>query len=258
MHYRRFGDSGPDLVLLHEAPLSSVVFDKCLPILGRSARAVAFDLPGYGASDPPSHAPTIKEYSNLVIEAIELLGIEDFALAGVHTGAAIGAELISQDEDSQVTHAIFTGMPLLDADHKAAIESRIVPPQPNPDGSHMEKVWAARQQTVGESGDFELCQLGAIDILSVYERYDWGIRATIDHDAAPALKVLKCPVLFLNGAGDRMAKSDEAAAALVPDAKLEINPDMGSQIPWHEPDYYARVLLEFLGVGDASVRNVGR
>ena len=51
IHYREAG-SGLPVVFLHESPLSSLMFEPALPLLGQLVHAVAMDTPGYGSSDP--------------------------------------------------------------------------------------------------------------------------------------------------------------------------------------------------------------
>jgi len=53
VHYRASGSSGPWVALFHESPLSTAAFESVLQLLGTTCRAVAFDTPGYGQSDPP-------------------------------------------------------------------------------------------------------------------------------------------------------------------------------------------------------------
>ncbi len=257
VHYRRDGDKGPDLFLFHESPLSSRTYEKCLPILGRAARAVAFDTPGYGFSDPPGAPVSIEDYAGRLLEAIDAMGSEEFAVAAAHTGASIAVELIRVAEPGRVTHAIFSGMPLLTAEQVAAFAPRIEPPDPDAGGGHLQKIWASRQRSAGEDASLEQIQATSLDMMQVYDRYDWGLRAAFDYDPEPALRALACPVLFLNGAGDSLAEMDQNAAGLVAGSALILNPDCGTQICWRAPDFYAGEVLKFLGV-EVSARRTRR
>ena len=89
IHYRACGDSGPPALFFHESPLSGMAYDRALPHLGQRLRAYAFDTPGYGASDPPPHDRfEIPDYSAMLLQAADALGLASFAVAGVHTGAS--------------------------------------------------------------------------------------------------------------------------------------------------------------------------
>src|SRR6056297_1818897 len=86
VHVRDTETAGPAIVLLHESPLSSAVYEPVLPALGLRMRAIAPDTPGYGASDGPDGQAEIRDYAATLLEAIDALGLERFAVAGVHTG----------------------------------------------------------------------------------------------------------------------------------------------------------------------------
>jgi pimeloyl-ACP methyl ester carboxylesterase len=247
VHYCREGDNGPDLFLFHESPLSSREFERCIPILGRSTRVVAFDTPGYGAPDAPEAPTTIEDYASWLLEAIDAVGVEEFDVAGVHTGAAIAVELIRK-AGRRVTHAVFSGMPLMSAERKAEAAERIGEPAAQEDGSHLMRMWQARIDGWGRDTPLEQLEMAASDTMRVYDRHDWGFKAVFAHDCEPALKELECPVLFVNAEGDRLADADRKAAQLVPGSVLKIIPDVAGQLPWRAPEVYAREILEFIGV----------
>ncbi len=256
VHYCREGDSGPDLFLFHESPLSSREFERCVPILGRSTRVVAFDTPGYGASDPPEAPIAIEEYAAWMLDAIDAIGGEEFVIGAVHTGASIAVELIRQ-AGKRVTHAVFSGMPLMTSAQQEEAAARIGEPAAQDDGSHLMRMWQARLDGWGKETPLDQFQMGASDTMRVYDRHHWGFQAVFAHDCGPALKNLKCPVLFLNAEGDRLAEADRKAAAMVPGSVLKIVPGVAGQLPWRAPEIYAREVLEFIGAAVPAMR-VGR
>src|SRR5690554_3946820 len=105
VHLRREGESGKALVLPHESPLSSTVYEPVLPLLGKRNTAIAFDTPGYGMSDGPPEGSEIPDYAATLLEAIDALGVGDFAAAGVHTGASLAVQLAVQALE-RVTHLV--------------------------------------------------------------------------------------------------------------------------------------------------------
>ena len=52
-HVQRFGERGPRVLLLHGTGASTHSFRQLAPLLGASARVLACDLPGHGASETP-------------------------------------------------------------------------------------------------------------------------------------------------------------------------------------------------------------
>jgi pimeloyl-ACP methyl ester carboxylesterase len=256
VHYCREGDNGPDLFLLHGTPLSSREFERCIPIFGRSTRVVAFDTPGYGASDPPDAPTTVEVYAAWLLDAIDAIGGKEFALGGIHTGAAIAVELIRQ-AGKRVTHAIFSGFPLMTGDEKKKAAERLGEPAAQEDGGHLARMWRLRTESWGKETSLGYLQMAASDTMRIYDRHDWGAKAVFAHDCVPALKELKCPVLFLNADGDRLAEADTKAAELVAGSVLKIVPDVAGQLPWRAPEIYAREIFEFIGAPMPSMR-VGR
>lgn len=82
------------LVVLHGMLDSS---EGWAALSGRSPRTiVAFDLPGFGHSDPPERS-SIVGYAEDVADGLDMLGVEDFTLVGHSLGGAVAtavAELI--------------------------------------------------------------------------------------------------------------------------------------------------------------------
>ena len=88
--FRRWGSHGPTFVLLHGLLDSSAGWHelaRCLP-----HRCVAFDLPGFGASDQPTR-PRLSAYADDLAEAIRILGLPPFVLVGHSLGGAVAAGL---------------------------------------------------------------------------------------------------------------------------------------------------------------------
>ena len=75
VHYRRAG-SGPPVILLHESPLSSLMYAELAERLAGTFTALALDTPGYGESDPlPLPAPDIADYADALAETLDALGV---------------------------------------------------------------------------------------------------------------------------------------------------------------------------------------
>jgi pimeloyl-ACP methyl ester carboxylesterase len=93
---RRWGTSGPAYVLLHGLLDSSagwhVVADRV------PHRCVAFDLPGFGASDLPTR-PRISAYADDLAAAVRVLGLRRFVLVGHSLGGAVATGLAERLPD---------------------------------------------------------------------------------------------------------------------------------------------------------------
>jgi pimeloyl-ACP methyl ester carboxylesterase len=85
--------SGPPIVFVHGLSGSWQNWLEQLPVFARDHRVVAFDLPGFGASEMPSAPITISGYGRLVDELMSTLGMSSAAVVGNSMGGFIGAEL---------------------------------------------------------------------------------------------------------------------------------------------------------------------
>jgi pimeloyl-ACP methyl ester carboxylesterase len=81
--------SGPPIVLLHGIGMDRSVWDPVVPLLAREYEVIAVDLPGFGASAPPSGPPTVAALA----AAVEELGLERPHVAGNSLGGGIALEL---------------------------------------------------------------------------------------------------------------------------------------------------------------------
>lgn len=97
LHYRASGpdprDGGPVVVLFHESPRSSIVYEPIMATLGESVSAFAFDTPGFGLSDSAPEGATIPEYGAVLLEAIDALGVGGFVPVGMKTGAGLAVQV---------------------------------------------------------------------------------------------------------------------------------------------------------------------
>lgn len=245
VHYRSAGEQGPAVVLFHESPQASNVYERALPHLGKRVRAWAFDTPGYGLSDPPAEALEIPGYAALLLEAVDELGIEDFAVLGQHTGASIALEVARAAGPGRVTHAVLSGLTLFDEETRARYLQGWAPDlQAGSDGHHLQDLWT-RYLRLWESPP-ELVNLAVTNIASVLERYNWAYNAAFRHDPADALASLECPVMLLTAARDLLVESDEMAMAIRPDAVQVRRTDTTGQLPWRIPDEWAGIVADFV------------
>jgi pimeloyl-ACP methyl ester carboxylesterase len=89
---RRWCGSGQEpLILLHGLLDSSEGWSP----LGERLSGIAFDLPGFGHSDPPSHG-SIAGYAEDLAEGLEMLGVNRMTLVGHSLGGAVAAALAEQ------------------------------------------------------------------------------------------------------------------------------------------------------------------
>jgi pimeloyl-ACP methyl ester carboxylesterase len=88
--YREMGE-GPPVLLLHGWPTSSYLWRNVMPAIAERNRAIAIDLPGYGASSkPPGITYDFALYDRVLDGFLGELGIERVALAVHDIGGPVG------------------------------------------------------------------------------------------------------------------------------------------------------------------------
>nr|WP_172340561.1 alpha/beta hydrolase [Novosphingobium sp. SG751A] len=99
MHYRHGGEgafagAADALLVLHPSPVSSRQMVRMVEGLVPLGRVIAPDTAGCGDSDPLlQEAPAIADYAAALRDLMDALGLGRVLVYGMHTGAAIAAEL---------------------------------------------------------------------------------------------------------------------------------------------------------------------
>ncbi len=90
IHYTEAGEGDP-ILLLHGFPTSSHLYRNILPELGKTHRAIAIDLPGYGLSDKPLDAAYDYDfYVDTLSGFLDALGIQQTHLVVHDLGGPAG------------------------------------------------------------------------------------------------------------------------------------------------------------------------
>jgi pimeloyl-ACP methyl ester carboxylesterase len=85
--------SGPPVVFIHGLSGSWQNWLEQLPVFAREHRVIAFDLPGFGASQMPREKITISGYGRFVNALLDELAVSSAAVVGNSMGGFIGIEL---------------------------------------------------------------------------------------------------------------------------------------------------------------------
>jgi haloacetate dehalogenase len=101
------GGSGPPLALLHGYPETHLCWHAVVGELMPHSTVIAFDLPGYGASDKPAADAVLQPYTkramaSAIVSAMRSLGFERFAVAGHDRGGRV-AYRMALDHPERVT-----------------------------------------------------------------------------------------------------------------------------------------------------------
>jgi 3-oxoadipate enol-lactonase len=85
------------IVFLHGVGSDKSVWRPQLEHFGRERRALAFDYPGYGESDPAPEGTTRDDYASAIISAMHELGIDRAHICGLSLGGVVAIAMAHAD-----------------------------------------------------------------------------------------------------------------------------------------------------------------
>lgn len=146
LHYREAG-AGYPVVVLHPSPLSSAFMLPVLECLAGDARVIAWDAPGYGASDPlpgsgdPAPEGGLGPWVEALAAFIDSLGLEPPVVYGSATGAQIAIEF-AKAHPQRTRGLLLENVAWFHADEVEEIMDGYFPdPTPSADGAHLLRLW---------------------------------------------------------------------------------------------------------------------
>jgi pimeloyl-ACP methyl ester carboxylesterase len=217
------GPDGPRILALHGWGRTHRDFDGVVAAVGEDPLpALAIDLPGFGASPPPTAVWGADEYAEAVGD---LLGDmqSPVIILGHSFGGRVALHLANQ-RPASVEALVLTGVPFL---HPAGQRTRVAPAYKAIRRLHRMKVVSdgameAARQRYG-SADYKAAQgiMRQVHVRSVNETYE------------AQLDAVQCPVHMIWGADDTATPLEvaERAVARVARGDLEVYPGVGHLTP---------------------------
>lgn len=245
VHYREAGRrETPPLLMLHQAPSHSEMYQELMQRMAEDYRCIAPDLPGYGNSDPLDVAPTIKRYALAMYEFLETLDISHCHLFGHHTGAAIAVQL-EYDYPGTARRIALSGPPLLSDEVKRALPGAAEPYPAAADGSHLQKHWA-RIRAKDSTAPLALTQREVLSALAIDDLYQKTYKAVTEQNFGEQLAALQCPVLVFAGTEDGLYPFLNASYALLRQGQRAEIPGANTYVCDKHADQVALLLRGFL------------
>ena len=93
------GGSATPIVFLHGVGSDKSVWRPQLAPFGQSRRAIAFDYPGYGESEPAPEGTTRDDYADAIISAMHELGVDRAHICGLSLGGVVAIAMHHADPD---------------------------------------------------------------------------------------------------------------------------------------------------------------
>lgn len=235
--------AAPPLLLLHQSPASSLVYAELLPLLGARRWSIALDTPGFGESFRPSVQPAIADYARWIVAAADALDIAQFDLFGMFTGAGTASEIAARFPD-RVRRLILAGPPLFTAEQHAYFAANAWPVRPREDGSHLIAEWRRVMERPMPGVTFARRCDAFQEFYRGGENAIWGEAAIAAYNLHATLPLISAPTLVIEPQG--IHGDCAAAAALIPDARLETIDHLGYAMLQAVPEQVAACVDRFL------------
>ena len=97
MHYVDTGGKGTPIVMLHGQPTWSYLWRNVIPYLEDNHRVIALDLIGFGKSDKPNLAYTVKNHADYLAGFMDALALDDVTLVVHDWGSFLGFDYTARN-----------------------------------------------------------------------------------------------------------------------------------------------------------------
>lgn len=249
IHYRAAG-AGPDrLLLLHQTPLSSAVYDHIIPELAERYHVVAIDTPGYGESDPPPPgAWGIADYARAAVAALDALGWERAHVVGRLTGCSVALELAASAPE-RVRALVLSGLPDYDEETRQAKLASLKWMPMEADGGQAIGLWRFFRST-NPTLSTEMIHRMHLGMLRAGPGNEEAHRAVFQYDPTPRIPAVVAPTLLLFGERDYFVDRIPLVRPRFRRAWLQFIPG-GQQLIFENPSGFVGAVLHFLAEHDA-------
>lgn len=249
IHYR-YSDGPMDLpivVMIHQTTSTSEMFEKVMMRLEKDYRMIAPDFPGYGNSFFPDAVPDIGYYSDVLMEALDNLGIVDLHVVGHHTGGGIALDMTVNNPERIHTLSIIGPVYADEAEREelrkitTGLVDQIIP---KADGSHLNEGWKMLE-IYGADVSVELHHREVLDHLKAWKGCGQAFSAILNQDFSGLFHKVKGPLLLICSPDDVLWPYFDKAKAARPDAETAVvkGPDYQCDV---DPDGVANALQRFL------------
>ena len=215
------------VLCFHASPLSGLIFEDLIKVLGTDRLVMAPDTPGYGMSDAPDTPPDISTYAQAFSHLLDRLDLPQVDLVGYATGSVIAAELARQNPEA-VRRLVLFSAPVINDDARKTLGGRfghVI--EPKPDGSHLIPLWHQVFDGRGPGQTEDLCMLVFPEhIRAAQEKKPWAPRAAFEFHLEEALAAVTQPMVIYNIATEVHGSTLRAEAHVKPGTIVEL-PDWG-------------------------------
>ena len=259
VNYVEIGEGEP-IVFVHGISGSWQNWLENLPHFGRGRRAIALDLPGFGASPMPSWEIDMPAYGRLLHDFCEKLGIEGATVVGNSMGGFIAVEAVTAAPGhferlvlvsaagiintwNPEERAVATAWPGSCSDRSYARRSRFIVSRPRA-REFVFRPFVRYPARLREDLLLEQIESG----LKQADGFGDALHAVIRHDIRERLAEIEMPTMIVWGQSDRVIPMSAALSyhRRIPHSRLEIFERTGHVPQLERPARFNAVLDDFL------------
>lgn len=237
------GEAAP-IIFLHGVGSDKSVWRSQLAHFGKTRRAVAFDFPGYGESDPAPEGTSRDDYASAVISAMHELGIDRAHICGLSLGGVVAIAINHSDANrcaSLILADTFAVHPQGDAIYERAMTA----------SENLRSMAEARVDMLLAQPAAPRVRREVVETMSRIDpqAYCIGAEAVWLADQRDRAKQIRVPTLVIVGDQDLITPpelSDELAG-LVPNARIQVIEDAGHISNLERPVEFDQAVDQFIG-----------
>ncbi len=251
VHYREAGTpDGSPLVLFHQSPCSSQMYERLIPLLPQQHRIIAPDTPGFGATDPLADGPSIAGFAEVLGDALARIDDRPWHVFGHHTGSVVAMAVV-QAGKLPVRSLTLCGPPYFNDELRALLTSLYQSSDAAPSVTdHLHDSWARIRDTASGVPEELLLRdfaqgLLVHDLPGVY-------RSAMSFDPLAALAHATMPTMILAGELDPIRSGFPVIREAAPHAQYVSIAEGGIQMCESQAPEIADHLSAFLAQVEAG------
>ena len=237
------GGNATPIVFLHGVGSDKSAWRPQLEHFGRTRRAIAFDYPGYGDSDPAPQGTTRDDYAFAIISAMHELGVDRAHICGLSLGGVVAVAMSHHAPErcaSLILADTFAAHPNGLAIYERSLEgSRDLPAMAEA------RVDVLLAQPIDPQIRREVAEtMSRIDP----DAYRIGAKAVWLADERDRAQEIKVPTLVLVGDQDLVTPVDLSSELvdLIPDARMRLITGAGHLSNLEKPDAFNAIVGQFI------------
>ncbi|MEP6680155.1 MAG: alpha/beta hydrolase [Chloroflexota bacterium] len=239
LQYVERAGPGEPILFVHGHHGTHHAWDGVIRALPPAHHALAVDLRGSGGSDKPAVGYAPADYAGDLRHAADALGIGPFTLVGYSLGGVAAVET-ALEEPERIRRLVLVAVAALDG------LSPDRPPPQHPRPSRATRRAGLVSMMARSLSESVIEQLLDDEESWTREASQGAIEGLRPLHLGRRLHELRMPSMVVVGDRDRLLPSNRSAAALLPDARLQVYTDASHLLPMERPAELAALIDEFM------------